>query len=252
MRQRPLRGWQLRQLPVCASTELELEAWLRQCQACGLPLPGRLVVRADRQRFGRGQQGRLWQSPAGGVWLSAAFPWPEAPWPAGRGAALGLAVAVGLMLQLEELGLAPQLKWPNDLLLGGRKLAGVLPRLRLRGSQVRWAQVGLGLNGVNAVPAGAISLAAALTQRHPRRGARPWHPQAVPLRLQIRVLVALDWAIAHAAAAETVRQLAEQRLRPYPQGLEHAGRCWQVEGLELDGSLRLRQGALRTRLQRTF
>ncbi len=245
-------GWQLRRLSVCASTELELEAWLRQRQRQGRPLPARLAVRADCQRHGRGQQGRPWSSPAGGVWMSAAFPWAEPPRPAGGGAALGLAVAVGLMLQLEPLGLAPQLKWPNDLLLDGRKLAGVLPRLRRRGQQVRWAQVGLGINGINPVPAGAIGLAEALLVDAPARGRRPWHPQAVPARLQQRVLAAFDWAIAHAGAAETVRRLAEARLRPMPAGLEHGGLHWQVEGLELDGALRLRRGPLRSRLQRSF
>ena len=225
--------WRLRHLPVCASTELELERWL-----AGAAPP--LVVVADRQRFGHGQQGRPWHSPAGGVWLSAAIPWPAA---AEGSAALGLAVALGLALQLEALGLQPRIKWPNDLLIDGRKLAGLLPRLRWRGTQVRHAQLGVGLNGWNPVPSGAINLAEALGRCH--------HPQARPDRLAARVLRALEWAVAAAQQPELVRRQAEQRLWR-PATLEHQGQPWQVLGLAADGGLRLqRHGAVVT-LQRHF
>ena len=239
----PALRWQRRRLSVCASTEIELARWLAEREAAGRPLPAdgtALLVRARRQRFGRGQQGRFWHSPAQGLWMSAAIPWPSQP----GTAALGLAVAVGLALQLESLGLRPQLKWPNDLLLEGRKLAGLLPRLRHRGGQVRWAQVGIGLNGRNRVPQGAISLAMALSAE------RPGHPQAAPRRLEPRLLAALEWAVASAPAAEDVRALAEARLWRPAGGMEHGGRHWQVEGLERDGRLLLRSGALLTRLQR--
>ena len=182
-------------------------------------------------------------SPPGGLWLSAAIPWPSQS----GSAALGLAVAVGLALQLEALGLQPRIKWPNDLLLEGRKLAGLLPRLRYRGGQVRWAQLGIGLNGRNRVPPGAISLAQALAA-----GRRGGHPQALPRQLEGRALAALSWAVAAADAAEAVRDLAAARLWREPAGIEHAGLCWQVDGLELDGRLRLRSGPLLTRLQRQF
>jgi BirA family biotin operon repressor/biotin-[acetyl-CoA-carboxylase] ligase len=239
----PLR-WQRRHLPVCASTEIELGRWLAGREAAGRPLPAdgtALVVVARRQRFGTGQQGRTWVSPPGGLWLSAAIPWPSTS----GSAALGLTVAAGLALQLEGLGLRPLIKWPNDLLLEGRKVAGLLPRLRHRGGQVRWAQVGIGLNGCNRIPPGAISLAEVLSS-----GRRAAHPQAMPRQLEGRVLAALAWVVAMAEASEAVRELAEARLWRHPQGLAHAGLCWQVEGLELDGRLRLRSGPLLTRLQR--
>jgi biotin-[acetyl-CoA-carboxylase] ligase BirA-like protein len=136
----------------CGSTETELDRLLQ----AGASPP--LVVLADRQSRGQGQQGRPWSSPRGGVWLSAALPWPEQ---AESAAALGLAVAVGLVRELESLGLAVRIKWPNDLLIGDRKLAGLLPRLRRRGSKIALARIGLGLNGWNRVPPGAIGLAEA-------------------------------------------------------------------------------------------
>lgn len=231
-------SWQLRRLPVCASTEVELARWLmareRACQS--LPVAGSaFAVVARRQRFGVGQQGRAWHSPPGGLWISVALPWaPDLP----GSAALGLAAAVGLAQQLEELGVAVQLKWPNDLLVGGRKLAGLLPRLRLRGATIRWAQVGVGLNGCNRIPGwiapvGPISLAEALGRRH--------HPQAHPDRLLARVLAGLEWAVAHADQPELVRHAAELRLWHPAAGWPHAGQTWQVLGLRADGRLRLRR-----------
>jgi BirA family biotin operon repressor/biotin-[acetyl-CoA-carboxylase] ligase len=238
--------WQLRRLPVCASTERELDRWLAERQSRGLladsvPI-ARLAVQARRQRFGHGQLGRAWSSPPGGLWLSAAFPWAGEM--AGS-ASLGLAVAVGMAQQLETLGLAVQLKWPNDLLVHGRKLAGLLPRLRLRGGRIRWAQVGVGLNGCNPVPPGAISLAKALATARA-------HPQARPERLRGRVLAALDWASAHADRPELVRAAAEARLwRPEP-GWLHEGEAWEVLGLHTDGRLRLGRGGREISLHRQF
>ena len=226
--------WQLRVLPVCASTERELERGL--CSGWMPPL----ALMAQQQRYGHGQQGRLWLSPPGGVWLSAALPWPAAP---DGCASLSLAAALGIALQLEPLGLRPQIKWPNDLLLEGRKLAGILPRLRWRGPQVRYAQLGVGINGVNRVPAGAINLAEALGLRR--------HPQAQPARLAALVLRGLEWAAAAAGQAELVRRQAEQRLWR-PEWLEHHGERWSVAGLAADGGLRLRRGTSEAVLQRCF
>lgn len=235
---------------MCGSTERELERWLRSREKERRPLPGALggrlggglAVVATHQRFGQGQRGRPWDSPVGGLWLSAAMPWPTA---LTDSASLSLAVAVGLALQLEALGVVVQLKWPNDVLVGGRKLAGILPRLRLRGDQVRWAQVGLGLNGINHPPSGAISLAQALSQG-------PFHPKAKPQRLLKPVLAALDWAQAMAHQQELVRLGAEARLLRPAEGLLHGGQIWQVVGLESDGGLRLQRPGATCTLQRSF
>lgn len=220
--------WRLRWLPVCASTECERDRWL----AAGAAAP--LAVIARRQTDGRGQQGRTWLSPAGGVWLSAALPWPQ---PAATGvpqAAPALAVALGLALQLEALGLEPRIKWPNDLLLNGHKLAGVLPRLCWRGGRLQACCVGVGLNGRNRLPDQAIGL-----------------PEIRPARLTAHVLRALEWAVAAADQAELVRLQAERRLW-HTAPVAHQGRRWRVNGLALDGGLRLRDGEDMVVLRRRF
>ena len=238
--------WRLVWQPVTASTEAELDCLLER----GLRPP--LAVIARRQIRGHGQQGRRWHSPAGGLWLSAAMPWAV---PAPGMAAPGMAVTLGLCLQLEGLGLQPRIKWPNDLLLEGRKLAGVLPRLRWRGSTLLGCRVGIGINGLNRVPPGAIALAEAL-QSGPRRhrhgpAHRPHHPQARPERLAALALGALEWAVAASGQAELVRRQAEQRL--WRVGSHwHEGRAWQVDGLALDGALRLRCDERLVELRRNF
>ncbi len=235
--------WRLRGVPVCASTEGNLDRWLEHAWPAGSgPLQAPLALVARQQRFGHGQQGRSWFSPPGGVWLSAALPWPEDP---AEAAAPGLAVAVGLALQLEQLGVPVRLKWPNDLLLQGAdgelaKLAGLLPRLRFRGGRIRWARLGVGLNGRNPVPAAATNL---------RRSLGPWGSE--PLRLAARVLLALEWAMAWSRRPEEVRQLAEQRLHLGP-ALLLDGEDWRPLGLAGDGGLRLQCGPRLRVLQRRF
>jgi BirA family biotin operon repressor/biotin-[acetyl-CoA-carboxylase] ligase len=242
----PALAWRLRALPVCASTERELDRWLaRTGGRAALPDAARLerplAVLARRQRFGHGQLGRPWFSPAGGVWLSAALPWPVE---ATAAASLALAVAVGLALELEALALPVRIKWPNDLLLefpGGRmaKVAGLLPGLRLRGGRVRWARVGVGLNGRNPVPPGATNLV-------PLLGVA----RADPLRLAARVLAALEWAVASAERPEAVRALAERRLLLPPGPVWLEGEAWRAVGLAADGGLVLCRGEQRRVLQR--
>lgn len=75
------------------------------------------VVLADAQRAGRGRFGRAWISPSGGFY--ATFLLRESPLPSIRA---GLAA----VRTLRTLGLKAQLKWPNDVLVGERKLAGIL------------------------------------------------------------------------------------------------------------------------------
>ncbi len=83
-----------------------------------------VVVRADRQRCGRGQHGRVFASPAGGLYCSLILrPHLDIQ----RLSLVTLAAGVGCCLAVEEVAaLQPRLKWPNDLYLAGRKLAGIL------------------------------------------------------------------------------------------------------------------------------
>jgi len=101
------------------------------------------VVLASRQTAGRGRLGRTWASPDGGVYLSAILRPTVAP---AEVASLALAVALGVVQGLETLGARPLLKWPNDVLLGGGKLAGVLLEMSAESDAVEWVIAGVGVN----------------------------------------------------------------------------------------------------------
>lgn len=97
------------------------------------------AVLAREQTAGRGRLGRPWRSPPGGLYLSAVLrpSVATASWPL-----LGLAVAVGAADGAEAAAGAPiTLKWPNDLLLDGRKVGGVLVE-----AAEGWAVAGIGIN----------------------------------------------------------------------------------------------------------
>mgnify|MGYP002629382423 CR=1 FL=1 len=119
----------------CASTNDEARARLGD--------PRVLAVGADVQTAGRGRRGRAWSSPPGcGLYLS----WIARPgFAQALGGAVPLLAAVALAEWCAAAGHPPVLKWPNDLLLGGRKLAGIL--CEAQGTPDSWtAVVGLGLN----------------------------------------------------------------------------------------------------------
>lgn len=126
---------------------------LAEMMAAGAPA-GTVLVAATQQA-GRGQWGRQWQSPQGGLYLSLGLK-PDLP--ASRSPYLTLASAWGVATSLANLGLPVQVKWPNDLVAGGKKLGGVLAETHLEGGRVQTVVIGLGLNGFNPVPATGTSI----------------------------------------------------------------------------------------------
>jgi BirA family biotin operon repressor/biotin-[acetyl-CoA-carboxylase] ligase len=107
-------------------------------------LDANLLLVAERQSAGRGRAGRSWLSAEGGS-LTFSLAWKfHAPLHALAG--LPLAVGVALAETLAALDVTVQLKWPNDVLKDGAKLAGVLIETQNAGDQGIWAVLGVGLN----------------------------------------------------------------------------------------------------------
>jgi BirA family biotin operon repressor/biotin-[acetyl-CoA-carboxylase] ligase len=107
--------------------------------------PEGLTVLADRQTAGRGRRGRPWSSPAGvglytSVLLRPSLPAAQAPL-----LTLMAGLAVGEAIH-EVTGLDVRLKWPNDVLVEGRKVAGILVELATTDAWVRHVVVGIGIN----------------------------------------------------------------------------------------------------------
>lgn len=103
---------------------------------------GTLVV-AARQSGGRGRFDRSWDSPAGGAYVSAVLRPSVSP---AAIAPLSLVVALGAARALRTMGVQAGLKWPNDLELHGRKLAGVLLEMAAEADRVEWLVAGIGVN----------------------------------------------------------------------------------------------------------
>jgi BirA family biotin operon repressor/biotin-[acetyl-CoA-carboxylase] ligase len=103
------------------------------------------VLLAEFQSAGRGRRGRAWFAPPGaGICLSLSWTFPEAPPELG---ALGLVIGVCVLRALKALGMKDlALKWPNDLLAGGKKLGGVLIELRGESAGPACVVIGIGLN----------------------------------------------------------------------------------------------------------
>jgi len=108
------------------------------------PRQPRLVF-AELQRAGRGRRGRSWHAPFGSG-LTFSIGWTFAEMPADL-SALSLAMGVQVVSGLRRLGVRQaRLKWPNDLVVGQRKLGGLLTQLRSEGGGPAYVVVGLGLN----------------------------------------------------------------------------------------------------------
>lgn len=137
-----LRGWRVVRVGAIDSTNEEAR---RRALAGD---PGRLWIVAEEQTAGRGRRGRSWVSPKGNLHASAlvidSCPPPYA-------AQLGFVAGVALAGAAKDLGAADiGLKWPNDLMSGGAKCAGILVEgVGLKSRQVACA-VGIGVNCAHA------------------------------------------------------------------------------------------------------
>ncbi|OUN22992.1 biotin--[acetyl-CoA-carboxylase] ligase [Flavonifractor sp. An82] len=140
-------------------------------------VPQGLVVVSAQQTGGRGRRGRSFVSPPGGLYLSALLK-PDCPLE--QVSALTAWSAVAVCDAVEQVcSIRPSIKWPNDVILEGRKLCGILTELELEGetAALRYVVAGIGVNlsqsaedfGPEVAPV-AISLAQALGKA-PRRAA---------------------------------------------------------------------------------
>lgn len=102
------------------------------------------VVIAEAQSAGKGRRGRSWASPAGKNLYCSVILRPEIP-PA-RAPELTLVAAVALAETLREAGAQAGIKWPNDVQVDGKKIAGILTELSADVERVQFVVVGLGVN----------------------------------------------------------------------------------------------------------
>jgi BirA family biotin operon repressor/biotin-[acetyl-CoA-carboxylase] ligase len=125
---------------------------VEQAEAEEIVLPTTLVI-AGEQIAGRGRAARSWTSPPGGLYFS----WVASSLESDAIARLPMIVAASITEALLDLGIDDvRIKWPNDVLIGGKKCAGCL--VHARHGETTWAVVGIGINFANTpdVPEGHV------------------------------------------------------------------------------------------------
>jgi BirA family biotin operon repressor/biotin-[acetyl-CoA-carboxylase] ligase len=189
------------------------------------------VVIAEEQTAGRGREGRTWHSPAGGVWLGILL----RPGRAELGVIsvrVGLAVADAVDALLGRV--ETRLKWPNDVVLGERKLAGILCEGRWHGEAPQWLAVGVGVNVCNTIPAAVARRAVALVE---------WLPAVRRLDLLDRLVPALA-GLASGEPALSERECAAFAARDWLLGRQlRSPAAGRARGLRPDGALLVDLGA---------
>jgi BirA family biotin operon repressor/biotin-[acetyl-CoA-carboxylase] ligase len=133
-------GYGLKTFEVIDSTNEEA----RRLAAAGEPGP--IWISAARQTAGRGRRGRSWESPSGNL---AATLMLRPGKPAGECAQLSFAAAIAACDMLRDFAPAAELrvKWPNDVLASGRKIAGILLESASQGGEPpAWLAIGIGVN----------------------------------------------------------------------------------------------------------
>ncbi len=104
-----------------------------------------VVVFAEAQSKGRGRLGRQWLSPAGkGLWFSILLRPDLRPQEATR-LTVAAATAIARAIQ-QQTGVTPDIKWPNDLMVGGKKICGILTELSAELDHVKYIILGVGVD----------------------------------------------------------------------------------------------------------
>ncbi len=181
--------------------------------------PEGTVVIADEQIRGRGRMGRAWIAPKASSVLMSVVLRPSIE----HAAQIGMAVGLGACDAIEQAtGLKPQLKWPNDILLNGKKCAGILVEVKTLGEEIEYAVAGLGVNvnfraaEAEGIPRDATTIADELGKLMPRA------------RLVKEILRGIDDYYARLRAGADLRGEWKQRL----VNLGRRVRAWTASRIE--------------------
>jgi BirA family transcriptional regulator, biotin operon repressor / biotin---[acetyl-CoA-carboxylase] ligase len=128
------------------------------------------IVVSDIQLSGRGRKSRNWFSPEGGLWFSVVL-YPHIP--PERGMLLTMASSVAIVQGIKETtDLHPVIKWPNDLLINGKKVCGILTELDAEMDCINHTVVGIGINVNNQLSEDLQGTATSLIQETGSRVSR--------------------------------------------------------------------------------
>lgn len=198
------------------------------------------VIIAQQQTAGRGQWGRTWQSPPGGLYLSLAIPSPDLP-PLIVTLIAGWAIAS----TLRNFHLPVSLKWPNDLLLEGRKLGGIKTEQR---SGTNRLVIGVGINWSNPVPPEGINVRSA--QAYP---SHPGHTLPSLEHLATLIVISIQQGLAQWPAPQIPQFIPQywELLESRHRSVTVAGAIGEIIGITPQGELRIRLRGVGTQTEIT-
>ena len=214
-------GWHIQRFPILSSTNGLALDWM----ASGHIDAWHALV-ADEQSSGRGRQGRKWHSEKGALLLTAVVPFRAdlVGW-------VALAAGVAVASAVRELGAPAGVKWPNDIMLDGRKLGGIL----VESNDPKLAAVGIGLNVRNVLPEAVAMPAARLADVLPE-------VEVEPVLQTVLSRLASTWEVLFSGDLVPLRRAwAEldtthgRRVHWSPEGVTAT-----AEGVDAEGALLLR------------
>ena len=188
------------------------------------------VAIAAVQTAGRGQWGRQWQSQTGGLYLSLLL---EPDVPVQASAQLTFCSAWGIAQSLRNLEIPVGLKWPNDLVVQGRKLGGILTETQIQADRIPRAVIGVGINWHNSVPEPGITLQEVMRSADVKIVLNLEHLAAIALRGMVQGYQrwqrdGTDWLLS-----------AYQALLHLHQSVTISGRSGKIIGVSGTGALKV-------------
>lgn len=190
----------------------------------GVSLP--LVSIAGQQTAGQGQWGRVWLSGQGGLYLSLGL---TCQIELKDQFHLTLLTAWGIVQNLQNYQIPVKLKWPNDLILEGKKLGGIKIETRCQSQGINQAVIGVGINYANLVPETAINLSN--------------YPCIDSLELLASLVIDGIFAGYARYEQEGIKRIFEgycQQLETVGKEINFQGHLGIIEGVEETGELRVR------------
>lgn len=120
------------------------------------------IAVAEEQTGSYGRRRRAWLAPKGGLWFSLVLKPDIQP---DKIPQITFAASLAVCRAIEKmLGLSPLIKWPNDVTLGGKKIAGILTEMSAEVGKLNWVIVGAGVNVNNSVPDAVSGIAGSLCE----------------------------------------------------------------------------------------